>query len=79
MVATAWIASENPDVELCDWRVVHSKSEASVLTEHQAQQLMRKANDEEREYVWNHVAEGWGFVVQGEVRLTKRSPKGVSA
>ena len=61
-----WIASENPDAEPFDLRVVKNKFEASILTEHQAQQIARGANVRERDYVWEHVPVKGGFVVQGK-------------
>jgi hypothetical protein len=61
-----WIVSENPDAEPFDLRVVKNLFEASILNEHQAQQIARRANERERDYVWEHVPLKGGFIVQGK-------------
>lgn len=61
-----WIRSANPQTEPCDWIVVANKFEASVLTEHQAQQIAHMANEREHQYSWEHLPWAGGYIVEGK-------------
>lgn len=65
---TVWIVSENPDAEPFDMRIVANQYEASILSEHQAQQIAHGANERMSKYSWGHVPVTGGYVVQGEAK-----------
>jgi hypothetical protein len=65
---TVWIRTEESTREPCDLEVVFTRIEASVLTEHQAQQASRGASILYTEYSWGTARVSGGYVVEGEIK-----------
>jgi len=65
---TLWIKTLDPTVEPFDLEVVSTPVEASVLTDHQAQQIARAASVLYSNYAWVVARVADGFLVAGRIK-----------